>query len=68
VRRLEEVDGYKRLARSNACAMLLAQGDHHVDSFLAAVAKKLREDVAVEKRSTGAAAETPGGRAGWTGI
>jgi hypothetical protein len=66
VRRLEEVDGYKRLARSNACAMLLAQGDHHVDSFLAAVVKKLRDDVAVEKRSTGAA-ETPGGLEGRAG-
>ena len=61
VRRLEEVDGRKRLARSNACAMLLAQGDHHVDSFLAAVVKKLRDDVADEERSTGAV-EPPGGR------
>jgi hypothetical protein len=60
VRRLEEVDGYKRLARSNACAMLLAQGDHHVDSFLAVVVKKLRDDVAVEKRST-RATEISGG-------
>jgi hypothetical protein len=65
-RRLEEVDGDKRLARSNACAMLLAQGDHHVDSFEAVVVKKLRDDVAVEKRSTGAV-ETPGGLEGRAG-
>ena len=67
VRRLEEVDGRKRLARSNACAMLLTQGDHHVDSFLAAVVKKLRDDAADEKRSTGAV-ETPGGREDPEGI
>jgi hypothetical protein len=66
-RRLEERDGPKRLARSNACAVLLAQGDHHVESFVAAVVKKLRDDVAVENGSTGAA-ETSDGRGGPEGI
>jgi hypothetical protein len=39
-RSLADVDGGQRLARSKACATLLEQGDHHVDSFVAAVAKK----------------------------
>jgi hypothetical protein len=41
---LGDVDGYQRQARSNACATLLGQGDHHVDAFLAAVAKKLGDE------------------------
>ena len=43
-RSLADVDGGQRLARSNACATLLEQGDHHVDSFVAAVAKKLGDE------------------------
>jgi hypothetical protein len=38
---LADAEGKQRLARSNACATLLEQGDHHVDVFVAAVAKKL---------------------------
>jgi hypothetical protein len=41
---LGDVDGVQRQARSNACATLLEQGDHHVDAFLAAVAKKLGDE------------------------
>jgi hypothetical protein len=67
LRRLEERDGPKRLARSNTCAVLLAQGDHHVESFVAAVVKRLRDDVAVENGSRGSAA-TSGGRGGPEGI
>jgi hypothetical protein len=40
-RSLDDVDGDQRLARSNACATLLEQGDHHVDKFVAALSKKL---------------------------
>lgn len=39
--RRNEVQGQKRHVRSNACVMLLEQGDQHVDVFVAAVAKKL---------------------------
>ena len=38
---LADVDGNQREARANACAALLDQGDHHVELFVAAVAKKL---------------------------
>ena len=38
---LADVDGDQRKARSNACGTLLEQGDHHVDVFVAALAKKL---------------------------
>jgi hypothetical protein len=38
---LADVDGDQRQARSNACAALLEQGDHHIDIFVAALAKKL---------------------------
>jgi hypothetical protein len=38
---LADVDGDQREARSNACATLLEQGDHHVDVFLAVLAQKL---------------------------
>jgi hypothetical protein len=38
---LADVEGDQREARSNACATLLQQGDHHVELFVAAVAKKL---------------------------
>lgn len=38
---LADVDGDQREARSNACATLLEQGDHHVEIFVAALAKKL---------------------------
>jgi hypothetical protein len=40
-RSLADVDGDQRQARSNKCAVLLEQGDHHVDLFVAALAKKL---------------------------
>jgi hypothetical protein len=38
---LADVDGDQREARANACATLLEQGDHHVERFVAALAKKL---------------------------
>jgi hypothetical protein len=38
---LADVDGDQREARANACATLLEQGDHHVETFVAALAKKL---------------------------
>lgn len=38
---LADVDGDQRQARSNACATLLEQGDHHVETFVTALAKKL---------------------------
>ena len=37
---LTDVDGDQREARSKACATLLEQGDHHVETFVAALAKK----------------------------
>lgn len=40
-RSLADVDGDQRQARSTACAALLDQGDHHVESFAGALAKKL---------------------------
>jgi len=40
-RSLADVDGDQRRARSSACATLLEQGDHHVEIFVAALAKKL---------------------------
>jgi hypothetical protein len=40
-RSLAAVDGDQRQARSTACATLLEQGDHHVEIFVAALAKKL---------------------------
>jgi hypothetical protein len=40
-RSLAEAEGMQRQARSNACATLLEQGDHHVEVFVAALAKKL---------------------------
>jgi hypothetical protein len=43
-RSLADVEGSQREARSNACSSLLEQGDHHVDSFVAAIAKKLGEE------------------------
>ena len=39
-RSLADVDGDQRQARFTACATLLEQGDHHVDIFVAALAKK----------------------------
>lgn len=59
-RNLGDADGYQRWARSNACAKLLEQGGYHVETFLAAAAKRLRDDVAVERPSTGES-ESPGG-------
>jgi hypothetical protein len=44
-RSLADVDGDQRLARSTACATCLEQGDHHVDIFAAALAKKLGDAV-----------------------
>jgi hypothetical protein len=38
---LAGVDGDQREARANACATLLEQGDHHVEIFVAALAKKV---------------------------
>jgi hypothetical protein len=38
---LAHVHGDQRHARSHACATLLEQGDHHVEVFVAALAKKL---------------------------
>jgi hypothetical protein len=38
---LSDVDGDQREARSSACATLLEQGDHHVEIFNAALARKL---------------------------
>ena len=38
---LTDVGGDQREARANACATLLEQGDHHVEIFVAALAKKL---------------------------
>jgi len=52
-RSLGDEDEYQRQSRSNACATLLKQGDFHVETFVAGLAKKLRDDVAVERRSTG---------------
>jgi hypothetical protein len=44
-RSLADVDGDQRQARSSACATLLEQGDHHVEIFVAALAKKLGDAV-----------------------
>lgn len=52
-RNLEDVDEHQRWVRSNACARLLEQGDYHVETFVAAVAKRLSDDDAVEKRFAG---------------
>jgi hypothetical protein len=49
---LVDVDGDQREARSNACATLLEQGDHHVDVFLAALAKKLGDTRSRAGRNT----------------
>ena len=38
---LADVDGDQRQARANACAALLDQGDLHIETFAAALAKKL---------------------------
>jgi hypothetical protein len=43
---LADVNGDQRAARSNACATLLEQGDHHVEIFVAALAKKLGDATA----------------------
>jgi hypothetical protein len=59
-RNLENVDGYQRRARSNACAALLEQGDYHVEAFVVALAKRLGDDLGFERRSTGES-RTPGG-------
>jgi len=40
-RSLADVEGDQRQARSTACATLLEQGDHHVETFAGALAKKL---------------------------
>ena len=41
-RSLEDADENERRDRSDACARLLGQGDNHVETFAAALAKKLR--------------------------
>jgi hypothetical protein len=38
---LADAEGDQREARSHSCATLLEQGDHHVEIFVAALAKKL---------------------------
>jgi hypothetical protein len=38
---LADVDGDQREARAKACGTLLEQGDHHVEIFVAALAKKV---------------------------
>jgi len=50
---LENVDGDRRSARSNACTRLLEQGDYHVETFVVALAKRLGDDLGFERRSTG---------------
>ena len=50
---LENVDGYRRSARSNACTRLLEQGDYHVETFVVALAKRLGDDFGFERRSIG---------------
>jgi hypothetical protein len=57
---LEDVDGYRRSARSNACARLLEQGDYHVETFVVALAKRLGADLGFERRSTGASRKSGG--------
>lgn len=47
-RSLADAGGEQRQARSNACATLLEQGDHHVDVFAAAIAKKLGDETREE--------------------
>ena len=44
-RSLADVAGDQRRARSTACATLLEQGDHHVELFVATLAKKLGDAV-----------------------
>ena len=44
-RSLADVDGQQQRARSAACAKLLKQGDHHVEIFTGALAKKLSHGV-----------------------
>lgn len=43
-RSLADADDDSRAARRAACATMLEQGDHHVEVFLARVAKKVRID------------------------
>jgi hypothetical protein len=43
---LTDVDGDQLEVRANACAILLEQGDHHVETFVAALAKKLGDATA----------------------
>ena len=40
-RSLADADTDQRQVRSDACATLLEQGDHHVETFVGALAKKL---------------------------
>jgi hypothetical protein len=44
-RSLADADTDQRQVRSNACATLLEQGDHHVETFVGALAKKLGDAV-----------------------
>ena len=44
-RSLADADTDQRQVRSNACVTLLEQGDHHVETFVAALAKKLGDVV-----------------------
>jgi hypothetical protein len=46
-RSLADVEGDHRVARTTACATLLEQGDHHVETFVAVLAKKLGDGGAV---------------------
>lgn len=44
-RSLADADTDQRQVRSEACATLLEQGDHHVETFVGALAKKLGDAV-----------------------
>ena len=44
-RSLADADTDQRQVRSDACTTLLEQGDHHVKTFVGALAKKLRDAV-----------------------
>jgi hypothetical protein len=50
---LENVDGHRRSARSNACTRLFEQGNYHVERFVVAFAKRIDDDLGLERRSTG---------------
>jgi hypothetical protein len=57
---LAEVDGDQRETRSRACATLLEQGDHHVETFVATLAKKLGDAAPYSSESGGGCRAVPG--------